>query len=356
MDHTALFDEFTRRDWQTTEEGTVRYALVGLGWWTTDEAIPAIREADLCETTVLVSSSTEKAREVADEKGVPRAISYDEFHDGEAADAYDVAYVATPNATHLEFVETAADLGKAVLCEKPMEATIERAERLVDVCNDADVPLMVGYRMQTEPAIRRARELVREGFVGDPRLVHGNNSQRLLDMIDDPDQWRLDPDLSGYGTSVMDIGIYPINTARFLLDSDPVAVQARMDSRHEAFEDVPDEMSAFTLEFEDGVYATCTASQNAYSDTNLRIVGAEGKVSFQPAFNTETDLAIAREETRADFSTPGVNQMTELFDYFADRVLTDADVHPDGEHGVVDMRTIRAIHEAADTGGTVDVA
>ena len=355
MEHTALFDEFTRRDWQTAEGGTVRYALVGLGWWTIDEAILAIRESEFCETTVLASSSTEKAETVADEQDVAHAISYDDFHDGAAEDAYDAVYVATPNATHLEFVETAADLGKAVLCEKPMEATVERAERLVDACADADVPLMVGYRMQTEPAIRRARELVREGFVGDPRIVHGNNSQRLLEMIPDPDQWRLDPDVSGYGTSVMDIGIYPLNTARFVLDADPVAVQARMDSTHEAFSDVPDEVSAFTVEYDDGTYATCTASQNAFGDSNLRVVGTEGKLSFQPAYHMETELAVSRAETTADFSTPEVNQMTEIFDYSADRVLTGAEIHPDGEHGLLDMKAIRAIHEAAESGAVVDV-
>ena len=355
MEQTALFEEFTRRDWQTTDSGTVRYALVGLGWWTVEEAIPAIQESERCETAVLVSSSTEKAQEIADEQGVERGISYDEFHDGTTAEAYDAVYIATPNALHLPYVETAADLGKAVLCEKPMEATVERAEQLVDACADADVPLMIGYRMQTEPAIRRGRELLQSGFVGEPRLVHGNNSQRILSIFDDPDQWRLDPDLSGYGTSVMDLGIYPLNTVRFLLDADPIEVQARMNSTHEAFSDVPDEVSAFTLVFDDGIYATCTASQNAYSDTNLRVVGTEGQLTFQPAFHLDTDLQIAREETSADFSTPKVNQMTELFDYFADRVLTGEEIGPDGEHGLVDMKAIAAIHEAAESGRTVDI-
>lgn len=348
-------DDFTHRDWQTTDDGTVHYALVGLGWWTVEEAIPAIREADLSETTVLVSSSTEKAQRVADEQGVPRGISYEEFHDGVASDAYDAIYVATPNATHLEFAETAADLGKAVCCEKPMEATVERAERMVEACRSADVPLLVGYRMLTEPAVRRARELIREGFVGEPRLVHGNNSQRLLSMIPDPDQWRLDPALTGYGTSVMDLGIYPLHTARFLLDSDPVEVQARMDSRDEAFEEVPDEWAAFTLVFEDGTYATCTTSQNAHSDTELRVLGTDGKLALRPAFHLETDLTVARAGTTVEVDAPGSNQMTELFDYFANRVLTGGEITPDGEFGLADLRTIRAIHEAAESGETVPV-
>jgi len=58
---------------------------------------------------------------------IDHAITYDEYHDGVAADAYDAVYVCTPNALHLPYVETAAELGKDVLCEKPMEGSLERA-------------------------------------------------------------------------------------------------------------------------------------------------------------------------------------------------------------------------------------
>jgi xylose dehydrogenase (NAD/NADP) len=346
-----VLDDFARRDWETDTEGTVRLALIGLGWWTLEEAIPAIAAGEHCETTVLVSSSTEKAESIAaDVDGDAVGVTYDEFHDGAAADAYDAVYVCTPNAYHLEYVETAAELGKHVLCEKPMEATVERAEELAAACEDAGVQLLVGYRMQTEPAVRRARELVADGAIGRPRYVHGANTQRLLGIFDDPDQWRLDPDLTGYGTSVMDLGIYPINAARFVLDADPVTVQASMRSEGDAFEDVPDEHSAFLLEFEGGVYATCTASQNAHTNTFLEITGTEGTLRLDPAFHMDTGFQLAVDGSTISVDEPDVNQMTEIFDYFGHAVLADAEVTPDGEHGVVDMKTIRAIHDAAEDG------
>ena len=408
-------DGYDARNWQTTTEGTVRYALLGLGWWTVDVALPAIEDSDLGETTVLVSSSAEKAERVAREHGVGTGIGYDEFHDGAAAEEYDAVYVGTPNAYHLEYVETAADLGKAVLCEKPMEASVERAERMVAACEDrreeieasldamvaflqrpehlgvfqrlgpaleplrlvevhhphglaaarllaacedAGVPLMVAYRMQTDPAVQRARELVADGFLGEPVSVYGTNSQRLLEMIPDPDQWRLDPDASGYGTSVMDLGIYSINTARYLLDRDPVAVQSRMHSGHEAFADVPDERSASLLVFEDDVEMVSTSSQRAYEDTHLKLTGTEGRIELRPAFHGECGLHLSRNDVSVDVrhdSFDAEREMREEFDYFADRVLTDADVHPDGRHGLADMRIIEAIHRAADTGERVEI-
>ncbi|NHN60287.1 MULTISPECIES: D-xylose 1-dehydrogenase Gfo6 [Halorussus] len=349
--------DWNPRDWQTTTDGTLRFALVGVGWWTREFVLPAVESSDLCETTAVVSSSSEKVERVREEYDtVERGLTYEEFVDGEATDAYDAAYVCTPNATHLEYAEAAADHGKDVLCEKPMEATVERAEDLVAACDEAGVTLMVAYRMHIEPTVRRARQLVRDGVVGEPRLVHGENSQPLLEMIEDPDQWRLNPDLAGYGASVMDLGIYPLNTARFVIDADPVAVQSMMRSDHEAFDEVPDELASFTVEFDDGTFASCTSSQNAHDHTRLEIVGTEGRIELEPAFHMETGLTVETDGTTVEVDAEQVDQMEVEFDYFADRVLSGTDVYADGEHGLVDMRTIRAIHEAAETGETVEVS
>jgi len=350
---SSLFD-YEPRDWRTDADGQLRFALVGVGWWTTEFVLPAIETTDGCVTTTVVSSSTEKTDRVrAEYDSVAHGLTYDEFADGEAVDAYDAVYVCTPNATHLEHVEAAAEHGKAVLCEKPMEATVERAERLVAACGD--VPLMVAYRMHTEPAVRRARELIRDDAIGDPVLVHGENSQPLLKMIDDPDQWRLNPDLTGYGTSVMDLGIYPLNTARFVLDADPVRVQSTMDSTHEAFDEVPDQVATFSVVFDDGTHAACSSSQHGADHTRLEVVGTDGRVVLEPAFHMETQLTVERGGDTVSFDTEGVDQMAEEFEYFAQRVLADEPLYADGQHGLVDLKAVAAIHEAAESGETVNV-
>jgi predicted dehydrogenase len=353
---SEFFENFTDRDWQSVEEGTVRIAMVGLGWWTKEKAMPAVARSDLCETTVLVSGDEERATAAADANDTVRTgLTYEQFHDGEAREDYDAVYIATPNALHLEYAKTAADFDKAILCEKPMEATVERAEELVAACES--VPLMIAYRMHTEPAVRRARELVREGFIGDPVAIHGGMTQRLLEMNGDTNQWRLDPDLAGYGASVMDVGIYPLNTARFVLDSDPQSVQASMHSSHEAFAEMPDERASFRVDFPDDVAAVCTASQNAASSSYLRVTGTEGELELDPVFfpDEPRKLRVRRGDIDATLDFGQRSQMTEEFDYFADRVLSDTPVHPDGEHGLTDMRALEAIYEAAETDSTVSI-
>jgi xylose dehydrogenase (NAD/NADP) len=358
MNLTDYVQSFTRRDWQTVENGgPVRIAMIGLGWWTIEETIPAVAETERCETTVLVSSSPEKAERVAAEtETVERAITYDEFHDGAAADAYDAVYICTPNAFHLSYVETAAELGKAILCEKPMAATVETAADIVAGADEHDALLMIAYRMHTEPAVRRARELIRDGAIGEPVFAEGNMSQTMLEFIDDPDQWRLKEDLSG-GASVMDIGIYPLNTTRFLLDVDPLRARGATASRSEHFSDVPDEFAAFQVDFESDVWGVYTASQNAHQHSHLRITGTDGQLRLEPAFFpwTERKLHLETDDGAATVEFEQVNQMVEEFEYFADCVLSGRTPYADGEHGLIDMYALDAIYDAGETGETVDV-
>ncbi|WP_129115437.1 D-xylose 1-dehydrogenase Gfo6 [Halegenticoccus tardaugens] len=349
-------------DWEELESGMLRLAMVGLGWWTREQAIPAVEASKFCETTALVSSSGDRAAELAAElTNAEAAMTYDEFADGEETEAYDAVYICTPNARHLTHARTAAEHGKAILCEKPMEATVERAEELVAAA--ADVPLMVAYRMQTDPQVRCMRELVADGAVGDPVAVHGHMSQQLLDVVSgDPDQWRLDPELAGYGATVMDLGIYPLNTARFVLDADPVSVTAQMHSEDEAFRDVPDQYATFSFRFDDGTYAACTSSQHGYLSGHLRVVGTEGELSLDQTFlGQPTQRLVYRtldgreaviDDGRRDLFG---DEMTEEFDYFADRVLRGEPLGPDGEHGLVDMRTLAAIYEAAEMGEEMSI-
>ncbi|QLH77599.1 Gfo/Idh/MocA family oxidoreductase [Halosimplex rubrum] len=349
-------DSFSARDWEEpTDADPIRFAMVGLGWWTREQAIPAVEDADYCTTTALVSSSTEKAEDVAaDMDGIEATLTYDEWADGAATDAYDAVYICTPNGLHRGNVEAAAEHDKAVLCEKPLEATVEDARATVDACREADVPLMVAYRLQTEPAARRARELIQDGAIGDVVSIVGHMSDNILDAVGE-DSWRFDPDLAG-GTTLNDIGIYPTNTIRFILEEDPQAVYARAESEQPAYEGT-DEHGAFQLEFSDGKLASCTVSHSATVTSSLRFVGTEGELTIEGLFfpNTRKVLRVSGPGIEGEYRPEPVDQMREEFDYFANYLQRGLDPEPDGEHSMVDMHTIEALYESAESGRRVEL-
>ncbi len=346
-----LFRDPLERDWQNISTGTVRFAVIGLGGWMLDRAIPALEAGKLCEVTVVVSGSAEKATDVVNQwPTVEHGITYEEFHEGEATEHYDAVYICTPNATHLDYTVRAAELGKDVLCEKPMEVSVVRSQQMIDSCDQHGVTLMIGYRMQTEPLVRRFRELVQQGFIGKPVHVHGHISNTLLEETPgssaDPDQWRLNPELSG-GTTLIDIGLYPLNTTRFVLDKNPKSVTAEVFSENDLF-DGADEHVALQLVFPGPTCASCTASFQATETSHLHVIGSEGEARLQPAFFPwhERTLTITRDKTIYQITSDEIDQMEEEFDYFADRILSDQEPCPNGRHGLVDMEIVEAVYES----------
>lgn len=351
----SYFENFARRDWQKTDpDGTVRMAIVGIGGFARNRALPAIEASDYCETTVLVTGSPDSSVETADEFDVEAVIDYDEFLDGHVTDAYDAVYIATPNATHGQYAVSAAEREKHVVCEKPLETTVQKTRTVIDACRDAGVTLMTAYRLQLEPSVRRTRELIGDGVIGDVVQIHAGFSNPLLEHAGSQ-TWRLDPDLAG-GGALVDLGIYPLNTIRFLLDCDPIAVTATTHSVEAPFANV-DEHVAFQAEFPGAVTASCTASYNAHASSGLRAVGTEGMVSVSSPFGgiVPHDIYVECGDVGMEYKGAPSDEVIEEFDYFGYCVLTGTEPEPNGEDGLRDIATVEAIYEAAESERRIEV-
>lgn len=354
MDPTGALapDGLDARDWDDGTDATLRMAVVGCGGYTRNVSLPAIAAADYAEPGVVVSGTPETRDALTTEYDV-RALDYDAYAAHAATDAYDAVYVATPNGLHLPHVKTAAEAGKAVICEKPLEATVDRAEQLVDACRESNVPLMTAYRMQTDPVIRRLRAFLEAGGIGDVTRVGGDFTFPVLGSRG-PDQWRLDPELAG-GGALFDVGVYPLNTSRFLLGTDPVAVSATVRSSPPIA--AVDEHTDFRVEFDQGTVGNFSASFSGHPNTELTILGEDGRVTVRSAFEPGRDRTVVVETDtgRVELDGLGADETREEFDYFAHAVLTDRTIEPDGTDGLIDMRTMAAALESAKQGERVAV-
>ncbi len=343
------FTEVTHRDWETESvEGTVNIAIIGVGGFARNRAIPAISKSEYGRTTVLVTSSPETLAETEAAADVDHCIDYDAFLQGECRDAYDAVYISTPNALHGTYAAAAASMGAHVICEKPLETTPDRAREIIDACAAADVTLMTAYRLQLEPIVRRTRTLLNEGVLGEIVAVHGSFSNPLLEEAD-PDTWRLDPDLAGGGVLV-DLGIYPINTIRFLLECEPTGVYAhtRTESGDSPFGDVDRDVSLH-LRLPGGGSALCTASYVGHAGSQLRLVGTDGSVTISSPFGgvVPHDILLETGDLSMEYTGEPIDEVREEFDYFCYCILTGTTPEPDGEDGVADLEIIEAAYESA---------
>jgi len=341
------------RDWDDDPDGTVRMAVVGLGGFARNVALPAIERADYASVGAVVSGSPDTRAAVAAEHDA-RELDYDGYEAGDGADAYDAVYLATPNRLHLDGATAAAEAGKAVVSEKPLEATVDRAERLVETCDDAGVTLMTAYRMQTDPVARRLREWIADGLIGDPVKLFGDFTFPLLGDGGDPGQWRLDGHLAG-GGALVDVGVYPLNTARFVVDADPVAVSGTTRSTGAAFDEV-DEHVDFRVEFPEAV-GNFAASYSGAATTHLTVIGTDGVVEVEDAFEPRRDrrVRIERGDETVEFAGLGRDETVEEFDYFARCVLRGERPEPDGRDGLTDMRAMAAVYDSAGGAGRVSL-
>lgn len=340
-------DAFTHRDWETASpSGTVRIAIIGVGSFARTRAIPAIESTSYCSPTALVSGSND-IDDVARSHGIDVVLTYEEFLEGQSSEEYDAVYIATPNATHGEYAISAAERGKHVICEKPLETDVSKAEDVIHACEAADVTLMVAYRLQFEPSVRRTREMIADGVIGDVVQIHAGFSHPLLSYSGQSD-WRLDATMAG-GGALVDLGIYPLNTIRFLLGLNPVAVSATIHSSGPIFSDVEKHV-AFQLEFPEETTASCTASFSAHPASTLQIIGTDGIVGIKSPFGgiVPQDMYVEVGDIGMEYCGEPVDEVREEFAYFGYTILTGEELGPNGRDGLTDVRIMRTTYDSAD--------
>ena len=334
----------------------VGIAVVGLGNLALQQIIPAFGQSKYTRLSAVVSGSPDKAREVAARYGVPeRGIySYGNFDTIRDNPDVQIVYIVLPNALHMEYTVRAAEAGKHVLCEKPMATSVDECEKMIAACRKADRKLMIAYRIQYEPNNRYIRELVRSQKYGRVKVIEAVNGQAQ----GDPSQWRLKKALAG-GGSLPDVGLYCLNTTRFLTGEEPIEVSASVyatpgDPRfHEVEESV-----TFQMRFPSGVLSNNATSYGFHESRRYRVHAETAWYGMDPAFSydglrPELSYAEGDKEFRQTPMLGNKNQFALEMDHMAQCVLNNRTPFTPGEEGLQDHRIMAAIYESARAGRPV---
>lgn len=209
------------------------WGIVGFGWVARDYMAPAIRAAG--HELVGVFDPDPDARAAAAGQG---ARTFSTFEDLLTDRAVEAVYVATPNHLHRAPVEGAARAGKAVLCEKPMAATLEEAQAMARACRRAGVLYGTAFDQRHHPAHRALREEVRAGRVGAVtavRIVYACWVGRDWSACRGQDNWRIDPAKAG-GGALMDLAPHGIDLVEFLLGEPILDIAALTQTKVQDYE------------------------------------------------------------------------------------------------------------------------
>ena len=336
-------------------EKQVGFALVGLGNLAINQLMPAFARSRTAKLVGLVSGRPEKAKQLAQLYGVDQKniYNYDNYERIADNPAIDVIYVVLPNSMHAEYTIRALKAGKHVLCEKPMATTAQDCEQMIAAAKAANRKLMVGYRVRYEPFNQALIAYAREtSEAGPTRLILADAGFN----IGDPKQWRLRKPMAG-GGSLMDIGIYALNAARYLSGEEPVAVNAMMHStpNDPRFVEVEENIT-FQLRFPSGILANCGSSYGGGVNRH-RVIKPRGAAELEPASSyTGLRMRVFRGGAIEERNLPQRDHFASEMDHFAECILKNTEPLTPGEEGLKDLKVITAIYEAARTGKTVMLA
>ena len=272
---------------------------------------PARQVPEVCIEAVAARDPV-RAQKFAAKHGIPRVHeSYDALLKDPEIDA---VYNPLPNGLHCEWSVRALEAGKHVLCEKPLAANAEEAERMADAAEREGRVLAEAFHWRYHPLSVRAREIALSGRLGKIRHVEAT----LCIPLPFPNDIRYRFDLAGGAT--MDTGCYAINIVRTLAGAEPrvVSAVAKLSSP-----DVDRWMRA-ELAFPGGATGriTCSLFSSTLLKISARVVGEEGELRF---FNPVAPHILGRLSVKTAAGTvreraPGDASYTHQLRAFADWV------------------------------------
>jgi predicted dehydrogenase len=245
----------------------VRFGIIGAGR-IAERFASVARSSERAEVVAVASRDEARAADFASRMGIARRCpSYlDLVRDPEI----DAVYVATTHNFHLEQAALCLENGKAVLVEKPLVTARADAEALASLSKSRKLLLMEAMWTRCIPAFRKAREWVREGRIGAPRLVE---AAFCFKAPFDPKDRLFNPELAG--GALFDAGVYPIEFATGILGENP----SRVSGVASIGETGVDYFDSIGLGFPSGAVASLACGLTAQVPRDARVYGDEGSVA-----------------------------------------------------------------------------
>jgi 1,5-anhydro-D-fructose reductase (1,5-anhydro-D-mannitol-forming) len=329
----------------------IGWGLVGLGRLTSTSIAPAIRDLPGMTIAACLGSSPEKSRAFAERFGVASVhVSAEALATDPTVHAI---YVCTPNALHAEPVVAAARHGKAVLCEKPLALDVAEARAMVEACERAGVVLRVAHQIRLEPVMRRIRDIVASGELGDIRALSFERNGPLADPIRAPRAaWRMD---AAQGGALFDMALHLLDLAQWIT-AQPFREVAGLSHPDRAL-GVPDETITVLARLGDGCQATIRATRELPCARNdLVIQGTRGMLATSALrWADRYTITLTTPEGRREESFPACNAYRAEAEAFAGELRGIRSDLPDGREALALVDTTEAILRSIDSRRTLPV-
>jgi predicted dehydrogenase len=307
------------------------------------KVIPGAHASEKVELVAVASRDQARAEAYAREWEIPRAYgSYEELL---ADSEIEAVYISLPNTMHAEWSIKALDAGKHVLCEKPFTRHPEEVDAAFDAAERNGRLLSEAFMYRHNPQTAALAELVRDGAIGELRLIRSAFSYGLYD----DQNIRLRTDVEG--GALMDVGCYNVSGSR-LLGGEPERVWG------EAWygPSETDWVFSGTLRFPGDVIATFDCATALAERDELEAIGSEGSLFLDDPWHCNRPVIELRREGEVDLIEldPVDSYQLEL-ENLSDTIRGEAELLLGREDALGQAKALEALHASATTGAPVSL-
>lgn len=248
-----------------------RWGILGTGRIANEfaEGLSAVESAEL---VAVGSRSQTSADRFGDKWQVARCHP---CYDALAMDEdVDIIYISTPHTFHRDNAMCCLKAGRNVLCEKPFSINAEESAELINFARASDLFIMEAMWTRYLPLYVKLREILAEGRIGDPRLMHATFG---FHRTFDPQDRLFNPELGG--GALLDIGVYVVSLASMVFgEAETVGGHAHLGRSG------VDESNAIILGYPDGEIASLTSTITGNTAQDASIIGTKGTIHIDGPF------------------------------------------------------------------------
>lgn len=334
----------------------VGFAVIGCGAVSRVhiEQIHRIDGARLVAVSDLVEQT---ARRVGESAGVDW---YTDFNRLLNRDDIDAVTIATPSGTHADIIVAAARAGKHVLVEKPIDISIESAQRAIEACRKAGVKLGVVSQHRFDDATMEVKRRVQSGELGNMFLVHAAvnwyRPQAYYDRSEGAGTWAMDG-----GGVLMIQALHTMDVLQHLMGPVATVFAQTLTAAHQRIE--VEDVAVATLVFENGAIGTLCATTGAYPgmSTRIEVFGRSGTAVIEDDQLMHLYVQTPSKPTGAIYGTvpnlaqgvrhgeSGIAHRRQIEDLIS-AIREDREPAVNGEESLQVVQLILGMYESAKTG------
>ncbi len=272
----------------------------------------AIKNVHNAELVAVASRTQENADKFADEFSIPyRFSSYEAMA---KSDVIDAAYIAVPHSGHKECSILMMKNKKHVICEKPLAVNRKECEEMIACAKENDVLLMEAMWASFVPGTIKMQQLVKDGVLGDIRAVEG----KFCYTMDEDEMFHHVLKNENGGGSLLDVGVYCLNFAKWYLKTDI--------EKFSAFSDNFNGIDAHTqviIKYKNGAIADLSSAVLLRKESGGFIYGTKGYVQLDRCYAPQKIKLNLNDGSQEEIHVPySGNGFEEQIAHFADLVLS----------------------------------